>query len=94
MTLLSGLLPKYCKHLIGVSKRTRSFVFLRQNSWLRSIDIANLALGRDIQHFYVPEEYMSIRHEVLPMRTMVFCLRGELAVAMNGLNSIDMKVLE
>lgn len=97
MTLLSDLLPKYCKHLIGVSQRTRSFVFLHQNSWLCSIDLANLALGRYIQHFYVPEEYMSVRHEVLPVRTVddnvVFCLHGELAVVMNGLNFRETKIL-
>ena len=98
MTLLSDLLPKYCKHLIGVSERTRSFVFLHQNSWLCSIDSANLALGRYVQHFYVPEEYMSVRHEVLPMRTaddsVVFCLHGELAVVRNGFIFREMKVLE
>ena len=98
MTLLSDLLPKYCKHLIGVSERTRSFVFLHQNSWLCSIDLANLALGRYTQHFYVPEEYMSVRDEVLPVRTVddnvVFCLHGELAVVMNGLNFRETKILE
>ena len=90
MTLKSDLLPKYCKHLIGVSERTRSLLFLHQNSWLCSIDLANLALGRYTQHFYVPDEYMSIRHEVSPVRTaddnVVFCLHGELAVVINGLD--------
>lgn len=98
MTLLSDLLPKYCKHFIGVIERTRSFIFLHQNSWLCSIDIANLALGRYIQHFYVPNEYMSVRHEVLPVRTaddnVVFCLHGELAVVINGLIFRETKALE
>ena len=90
MMLLSDILPKYCKHLIGVSERTRSVVFLHQNSWLCSINLANLASGRYTQHFYVPDEYMSVRHEVLPVCTpddnVVFCLHGELAIVINGLN--------
>lgn len=90
MALRSDLLPKHCKHLIGVSERTRSLVFMHQNSWLCSIDLANLALGRYTQHFYVPDEYMSVRHDVLPVLTaddnVVFCLHGELAVVINGLN--------
>jgi WD40 repeat protein len=98
MTLLSDLLPKYCKHLIGVSERTRSLVFLHQNSWLCSINLANIVPGRYTQHFYVPDEYMSVRHEVLPVRTsddsVVFCLHGELAVVMNGLNMKEMKPFE
>ena len=98
MTLLSDLLPKSCKHFVGVSERTRSFLFLHQNSWLCSIDSANLALGRYTQHFYVPDEYTSVGHEVLPMQTaddnVVFCLHGELAVVMNGLNFREIKALE
>ena len=90
MMLLSDILPKYCKHLIGVSERTRSVVFLHQNSWLCSINLANLASGRYTQHFYVPDEYMSVRHEVLPVCTpddnVIFCLHGELAMVINGLN--------
>jgi WD40 repeat protein len=98
MTLLSDLLPKYCKHLIGVSERTRSFVFLQQNSWLCSIDLASLALGCYTQHFYVPDEYMSVKHEVLPVRTaddnLVFCLHDELAVVINGLKFREKKAFE
>ncbi len=98
MTLLSDLLPKYCKHLIGVSEQTRSLVFLHQNSWLCSINLANLTPGRYTQHFYVPDEYMSVRHEVLPVQTrddnVVFCLHGELAVVINGLNFREMKALK
>jgi len=98
MTLLSDSLPKHCKHVIGVSERTESLVFLHQNSWLCSINLANLTPGHYTQHFYVPDEYMSVRHEVLPVRNtddnVVFCLHGELAVVMNGLNFKEMKVLE
>ena len=98
MTLLSDLLPQYCKHLIGVSERTQSLVFIHQNSWLCSIDLAKLLLGCYTQHFYVPDEYMSVRHEVLPVWTpddnVVFCLHGELAVVMNGLNFRETKALE
>lgn len=98
MTLLSDLLPKHCKHHIGVSERTRSLVFLHQNSWLCSINLTNLAPGRYTQHFYVPDEYISVGHEVLPVLTsddnVVFCLHGELAVVMNGLNFREMKSLE
>ncbi|KAK0514014.1 hypothetical protein JMJ35_003736 [Cladonia borealis] len=46
ITLLSDL--QYCKNIIGVSKRTRSFVLLNQSSWLCSTDLANLALDRYI----------------------------------------------
>ena len=95
---LSDLLPKCCRHFIGLSERTRSFVFLHQNSWLCSIDLASLALGRYSQHFFVPGEYMSVRHEVLPVSTVedsvVFSLHGELAVVINGLNFRETKVLE
>ena len=95
MTPLSALLPKHCRHLIGISERTRSFVFLHRNSWLCSIDLRELALGRYKQHFYVPYEYMSVRHEVLPIWTtdenVVFCLLGELAVVVNGLSFKEMK---
>lgn len=98
MTLLSDLLPKHCKHFIGVSERTRSLMFLHQNSWLCSINLAKLVPGRYTQHFYVPDEYISVRHEVLPVRTpddsVVFCLHGELAVVMNGLNMKEMKAFE
>lgn len=98
MTLLSDLLPKYCKHFIGVSERTRSLIFLHQNSWLCSVNLANHVPGRYTQHFYVPDEYTSLRHEVLPVRTpddsVVFCLHGELAVVMNGLNMKEMKAFE
>ncbi len=98
MTLLSDLFPRYCKHLISVSERTRSLVFLHRNSWLCSINLDNLAPGRYIQHFYVPDEYMSVRHKVLPVRTpddsVVFCLPGELAVVINGLKFREMKALE
>ena len=94
----SNLPPKYCKHLIGVSERTRSLLFLHQNSWLCSINLSNSAAGCYTQHFYVPDKYMSVRHEVLPIATsddnVVFCLDGELAVVINGLSSREMKVFE
>ncbi|KAI9751154.1 MAG: hypothetical protein M1835_001254 [Candelina submexicana] len=98
MMLLSDLLSTYCKHLIGLSERTQSLVFLHQNSWLCSIDLANLALGCYTQHFYVPDEYMSVGHEVLPVwssdNNVVFCLHGELAVVKNGFNFKVMKTLQ
>lgn len=94
---LNNLLSKCCKHFIGLSDRTRSLIFLHQNSWLCSIGIAGLAKDCYIQHFFVPNEYMSVRHEVLPVRTasdnMAFSLNGELAVVMNGLTFRETKRL-
>ena len=98
MTPPSNVLPKFCRHLIGVGERTRSLLFLHQNSWLCSINIANVAPAYYTQHFYVPDQYMSVRHEVLPVATsddnVVFCLDGELAVVINGLNFREMKAFE
>ena len=97
-TMMNDQLPRYCKHFIGLSERTRSFIFLHHNSWLCSFDLASLAHGRYAQHFFVPNEYMSVQSEVLPVRTvddrMVFCQHGELTVVRNGLNSRETKVLE
>ena len=98
ITHSNNFLPKYCKHLVGVSERTRSLLFLHQNSWFCSISLTNFAPGCYTQHFYVPDKYMSVRHEVLPVATsddhVVFCLDGELAVVINGLNFKEMKVFE
>ena len=98
MTPPSKSLPKHSRHLIGVSERTRSLLFLHQNSWLCSINLANVAPDCYTQHFYVPDEYISVRHEVLPVVTsddsVVFCLDGELAVVTNGLNFREMKAFE
>lgn len=95
---LSDVLPRYCKQFIGISERTKSFVFLHHNSWLCSADLAGLSQGRYIQHFFVPNEYMSAKHNVIPVRTVddgiVFCLNGELAVVKNGLNFREVKDLE
>ena len=94
---LNDLLPKCCKHFIGLSERWRGFVFLHQDSWLCSVDLASLALGRYTQHFFVPNEFLSVRHDVLPVRTaddnVVFCLHGELAVVVNGLGFRETKEL-
>ncbi|KAG8531678.1 uncharacterized protein KY384_003310 [Bacidia gigantensis] len=97
MTTMSELIPKYCKHFIGVSERTQTFVFLHQNSWLCSISKNQLALGQYTQHFYVPDKFMLLRHRVLPTLTadddVVFCLYDELTVVRNGLIFKETKVL-
>ncbi|KAI0132592.1 NACHT and WD domain protein [Xylariales sp. AK1849] len=69
LTPLNDLLPKRSRHFIGLSERERSVLFLHQNSWLCSISLDDLAQGRYTQHFFVPNEYMSARQEVLPART-------------------------
>lgn len=97
---LYTLRPAICNRFIGVSKG--KFVFLHRNSWLSSADIKNLASKQYAQHFFVPNEYVSSRHDghhdVRPVMTtdedVVFCLYGELVIVKNGLRFQDIKEFE
>lgn len=85
---MCDLLSQHCKQFIGIIERTKSFVFLHQNSWLCSISPEGLSQGQFIQHFFVPNEYISANDQVLPAKTadngVVFCLHGGLAIIRNG----------
>lgn len=85
-----NLLSKHCKQFIGTIERTKSFVFLHQNSWLCSIGPEGLSRGQYIQHFFVPNEYISANDQALLAKTadngIVFCLHGGLVFVKNGLS--------
>ena len=84
----NDVLSHLCQTFLGVNKRTTSFMFMHQNSWLCSINLPQLAQSCYTQHFFVPNEFMSVHHDVLPVLAadgnVVFCLHGELAVVANG----------
>ncbi|KAF7561983.1 hypothetical protein G7046_g2154 [Stylonectria norvegica] len=98
LTPLSAVFADCCKHLVGIGEGTRSLVFLHRNSWLSSTDLEGLAEKRHTQHFFVPDEYITTSHEVLPVKTaeddVVFCLHGELAIVKNGLRFQEARILE
>jgi hypothetical protein len=97
---LHSLRPAICDRFVSVSKGR--FVFLHSNSWLSSADLKSLASKHYAQHFFVPNEYVSSRHDghhdVRPVTTadedVVFCLYGELVVVKNGLRFQDITELE
>lgn len=88
----------YCKHFMGFSHQVPHFIFLHRNSWLSSCSLEDFAQNRHSQHFFVPDEYISTSHEVLPVKTaeddFVFCLHGELAIVKNGRKFQDVKALK
>lgn len=89
-TPLSTVMPTRCKHFLGFSEHTKSFIFLHQNSWLSSITLPGLVDRRYTQHFFVPNEYLlSDNAEMLSLKAaednVVFCLHGELISVRNGL---------
>lgn len=97
---LHTLRSAICNRYVGISKA--KYVFLHRNSWLSSADLKNLASKQYSQHFFVPNEYVSSRHDghqdVRPVMTadedVVFCLYGELVIVKNGLRFQDIKELE
>jgi WD40 repeat protein len=97
---LHRLGPAFCSRFVGISRG--KFVFLHRTSWLSSTDLKSLSSKRYAQHFFVPNEYVSIRHDghrdVRPVKTsdedVVFCLYGELVIVKNGLRFEDVKELE
>jgi WD40 repeat protein len=86
---LSTPVEKFCKYTVGFTEKNSTFVFLGNDSWIYSISLVNLSLNKAVQHFFVPSEYLSWNHRVLPVSTfdgsIVFCLHGELAIVRNGL---------
>lgn len=97
ITQMSSGLTKICKDFIGVTQRAETITFIHQNSWICSIEARSLSQGRFNQHFFVPAEYISARHQVLPVRTVdngiIFCLNRGLAMVKNGLNFRDTRDL-
>ncbi|KAH8907338.1 NACHT and WD domain protein [Coniochaeta sp. PMI_546] len=97
---LHSLPPAICHRFVGISKGR--FVFVHRNAWLSSTDVKSLASKHYAQHFFVPNEYISSRHDghndVRPVITadedVVFCLYGELVIVKNGLRFQDIKELE
>lgn len=97
---LRTLRPDICNRFVGASRG--KVVFLHRNSWLSSADLRNLSSTQYTQHFFVPTEYVSARHDghqdVRPVMTadedVIFCLHGELVIVKNGLQFQDTKQLE
>lgn len=87
----------FCKSFIGLSKRTRNFIFLDSNSWISTVELKMFTTkSLYLRHFFVPNEYSPPQYEddgVRPVMTadddIVFCLYGELAVIKNGLKFQD-----
>jgi WD40 repeat protein len=90
LSALDNLLTRCCKNFIGFRERTRSVLFLHQNSWLCSTELTALGDDRYSEHFYVPAEYQSAEQQIRLWRaandTIVFCLYGEVVFVKNGLN--------
>ncbi|KAI0107919.1 NACHT and WD domain protein [Hypoxylon sp. NC0597] len=87
---LNDFLPRCAKHFMGVSRRTKAFVFLHGDGWVSSIDIKNIMARKFSRHFFVPNEYLiPSSHPVLPVKSaddnIIFCLHSELAIIKNGL---------
>lgn len=103
-----AITPKYrfssdfCKSFIGLSKKTKNFIFLDGNSWLSTLELNKFEKKpRYLQHFYVPNEYLPSRYEEDGVRPamavdddIAFCLYGDLAVIKNGLKFQDEKPLD
>ncbi|KAI1501012.1 WD40-repeat-containing domain protein [Biscogniauxia marginata] len=97
LTPLRDELTKHCKHFIGFVERSKNFVFLDHDSWLCSVDLPSLTKGLYSRHFFVPSEYISTTHKVMPVQTAddsyVFCLHGGIVIVKNGLNFRETKEL-
>ncbi|KAI1137581.1 NACHT and WD domain protein [Hypoxylon sp. FL0543] len=95
---LNDLLPRYSKHFIGVNHRTKAFVFLHMDSWLCSIDMESITERRFSRHFFVPNEYIPLSHQVLPVKSaddnVVFCLHGEVTIIKNGFRFREIQNME
>lgn len=92
----------FCGSFVGLSKKTRNFIFLDGNSWLSTLELRSFSKKASyLQHFFVPNEYLPPRYGengVRPVMTadddIVFCLYGELVVMKNGLKFQDEKTLD
>ncbi|KAH9906756.1 hypothetical protein F4778DRAFT_594863 [Xylariomycetidae sp. FL2044] len=97
LATMSDTLPRYSRQFVGVSTRTKSFVFLHQNCWVCSVDKASIASGRYTQHFFVPNEFFSAQSTIAPVvmadDSIAFCLHGDILVVKNGLSFRDSKPL-
>lgn len=89
---LTGSLVKDCKRFIGVHERTNKLVFLHRSSWVCTVDRDGLLSENRqyTQHFFVPDENVSVMHDTPPISTrdnsIVFCRHSELLVVKNGFN--------
>ena len=85
-------------YFLGISQLEQRLVFLKRNSWVSSIDLSSVSKTDDIQHFFVPSEFVTKSSNILPMQTaddkFVFCLYDKLAVVKNGLKFRELKALE
>lgn len=85
----------FSAHIFGVTPSKATVSFLHQNSWICSAVLKNLAEKRYIQHFFVPDEYITTSSDVLPIQTadgdFVFCLHERLVVVRNGLKFQEVK---
>ncbi|OTA96815.1 hypothetical protein M434DRAFT_392501 [Hypoxylon sp. CO27-5] len=96
---LNDLVPQRARHFMGVSRRTKAFVFLHSDGWVCSIDIRDIMARKFSRHFYVPNEYLiPSSRPVLPVKSVddniVFCLHSELAIIKNGLRFGEIQNIE
>lgn len=98
LNIISDGFTRSCKHLVGLGDKTKNFFFVDQDSWLCSVDAADLTEGRYTRHFFVPEDYLSAAHQVKPVRTpdddFVFSREGGLTVIGNGLKFADRREMK
>jgi len=90
--------PRIFKHFIGINDQNDSLVFLHADSWLCTMDPENISTGEYIQHFFVPNEYVSNKNQVLPTRSsdnsIVFSLNGQLGIIKGGMHFRDVKSVD
>ncbi|OTA58875.1 NACHT and WD domain protein [Hypoxylon sp. EC38] len=96
---LNDLVPQRAKHFMGVSRRTKAFIFLHSDGWVCSIDIRDIMARKFSRHFYIPNEYLiPSNRPVLPVKSaddnIVFCLHSELAIIKNGLRFGEIQNIE
>lgn len=98
LTPLSPTLSKRCKHFLGFSDFTKSFVFIHQDSWFSSVDVPGIQEMRYTRHFFVPKDYLTSSEGILPMKTvdddLVFSGHGELVSVRNGMKFSTARPLE
>jgi hypothetical protein len=81
---------KIIKRFIGVNNNINRIMFLDHESWICSIDPADVSgpLQRYTRHFFVPDEYIPVDGEVLPLQIaggdFAFCFFNKVVVVKNG----------
>jgi WD40 repeat protein len=91
---MTTLIPSdLCAQFLGASKASKRIMFLHPTSWVCSADLAELAGGQYLEHFFAPEEYNSLNSDlnnaVHPVQThagdFAFCMYDKVVVIKGGL---------